>query len=129
MLKLAAGRAPYSLTLTETDESDTGVTSWLDPSPVAYGGSGGDTLLYVPADDGAVAHAQSAPAPSASSAASVFAPAPGPSSAPPQENGRAVTTVAVAASGNQIIDGLLDGRKWNGSITYTDAIRSSARSR
>jgi serralysin len=38
----------------------------------------------------------------------------------PQENGSGATTVAVAASGNQGIDGLLSGIRWAGSITYSD---------
>lgn len=38
----------------------------------------------------------------------------------PQENGTASVAVAVAASGNALIDGVLSGSKWNGSITYSD---------
>ncbi len=38
----------------------------------------------------------------------------------PQENGNVSVAVAVAASGNALIDGVLSGSKWNGSITYSD---------
>jgi serralysin len=38
----------------------------------------------------------------------------------PEENGSASTTLAVAASGNALIDGLLSGVRWNGAITYSD---------
>ncbi|WP_052161838.1 FG-GAP-like repeat-containing protein [Hoeflea sp. BAL378] len=36
------------------------------------------------------------------------------------ENGTSSTTVAVAATGNQLIDGLLSGVRWSGSISYSD---------
>jgi len=38
----------------------------------------------------------------------------------PQSNGSSATTVAVAASGNQKIDGVLAGIRWSGSISYSD---------
>ena len=38
----------------------------------------------------------------------------------PQYNGNSRTTVSVARSGNQLIDGQLSGVRWNGAITYSD---------
>jgi serralysin len=36
------------------------------------------------------------------------------------ENGTGSTTAAVGATGDQRIDGLISGVRWNGSITYSD---------
>lgn len=38
----------------------------------------------------------------------------------PQHNGSGATTVAVANSGNQSINGLLSGVRWSGAISYSD---------
>jgi serralysin len=46
--------------------------------------------------------------------------APAGSAPDPLANGAGSTTVVVAASGDQRIDALIDGRRWSGSITYAD---------
>lgn len=43
----------------------------------------------------------------------------------PVENGTATAAVAVAATGNALIDGVLSGTRWNGSITYSDTDAAS----
>lgn len=43
----------------------------------------------------------------------------------PQENGSASTATTQAATGNQLIDGILSGVKWSGSISYSDVDQAS----
>ena len=119
MLKRSEGAAPYSLTLSDEDDSDAHGASWLNSSYRFYPASvSADSVVCIPG--GSDALAAEAVAASASGLFGAVAPASS-SAAQPIYNGSGGTTVAVAASGDQRIDGVLRGVRWNGgSITYSD---------
>ena len=107
---------------TLVDDADGSLVSIAPPS----GGAGGESA---PAGEAAAAVApptgEVAPAPaSAAGVAAAGLGSTGPSAAVPDlpaHNGSGDTTAAVAASGDQRIDGLLIGSRWSdGLITYSD---------
>ena len=95
----------------------TGDPSTIGGDPAHSGSPTGD--MGAVWSDGATAVAD-APAATAAARADAMAPAAGPPMTP-QENGSAATTAAVAATGDQRIDGVLSGVRWaGGAITYSD---------